>query len=168
LKGHIRDAAEADFAAMLRLNVESEHFLSPLSLPQLQSLRAQAWYCRVIGVEGAVRGFLLALREGADYASVNYRWFADRYSEFLYIDRVVIDAAARGQHLAVQLYEDLFARARTEGIKRITCEFDTDPPNEASLRFHRRFGFRAVGSQQTANGKKTVSLQVVTLQEVTL
>jgi len=118
LKGHIRDAAEADFAAMLRLNVEAEHFLSPLSLPQLQSLRAQAWYCRVIRVEGAVRGFLLALREGADYASVNYRWFADRYSEFLYIDRVVIDAVARGQHLAVQLYEDLFARARTEGSPR--------------------------------------------------
>jgi predicted GNAT superfamily acetyltransferase len=32
-----------------------------------------------------------------------------------------------------------------------------------SMRFHRRFGFRAVGSQQTANGKKTVSLQEVTL-----
>jgi len=167
MAAEIRDAAEADFATMLRLNVESEHFLSPLSLPQLQSLRAQAWYCRVIGVEGAVTGFLLALREGADYASVNYQWFARRYSEFLYIDRVVIDALARGQHLAVQLYEDLFARARAEGIKRITCEFDTDPPNEASLRFHRRFGFRAVGSQQTANGKKTVSRQEVTLQDVT-
>ena len=69
MAAEIRDAAEADFAAMLRLNVESEHFLSPLSLPQLQSLRAQAWYCRVIRIEGAVRGFLLALREGADYAS---------------------------------------------------------------------------------------------------
>jgi uncharacterized protein len=159
----IRDSTEEDCATLLRLNLESEHFLSPLSLPQLQALRAQAWYCRVIGVEGAVKGFLLALREGADYGSVNFQWFANRYSEFLYIDRVVIDAAARGRRLALHLYEDLFARARADGFKRITCEFDTDPPNEASRRFHQRFGFREVGSQQVANGKKTVSLQEVLL-----
>lgn len=117
----------------------------------------------MIGVAGVVSGFLLALREGADYDSVNYQWFANRYPEFLYIDRVVIDAAARGQHLALRLYEDLFARARAAGLKRITCEFDTDPPNEASRSFHQRFGFREVGSQQVANGKKTVSLQEVLL-----
>jgi hypothetical protein len=57
------------------------------------------------------------------------------------------------------LYEDLFARARERGLKRITCEFDTDPPNDASRRFHQRFGFHEVGSQRVAGGKKTVSLQ---------
>jgi uncharacterized protein len=38
-------------------------------------------------------------------------------------------------------------------------EFDTDPPNEASRRFHARFGFVEVGAQRVAGGKKTVSLQ---------
>jgi|SRR5450631_1738846 len=159
----IRESTEADCQTLLRLNLESEHFLSPLSMPQLRLLRGQAWYCQVIGVEGVVSGFLLALREGADYDSVNYQWFVNRYPEFLYIDRVVIDAAARGQHLALRLYEDLFARARAAGLKRITCEFDTDPPNEASRRFHQRLGFREVGTQQVANGKKVVSLQEVLL-----
>jgi uncharacterized protein len=157
----VRDVAEQDFAPILRLNLESEHFLSPLSLAQLRALRAQAWYCRVVGEEDSVRGFLLALRQGADYDSVNYRWFAARYSEFLYVDRVVIDAAARGQQLGVQLYEDLFARARAAGFNRITCEFDINPPNDASRRFHDRFGFREVGRQQVAGGLKTVSLQEV-------
>jgi predicted GNAT superfamily acetyltransferase len=162
--GHfIRDATEADFETLLRLNLESENVLSPLSLSQLETLYAHAWYFRVIGARDRVHGFLLALGEGASYQSVNYRWFAVRYSEFLYIDRVVIDSAARGQHLGAQLYEDLFTVARAAGLKRITCEFDTDPPNEASRRFHARFGFREVGSQQVASGKKTVSLQEVAL-----
>ena len=162
--GHlIRESAASDFETLLRLNAESEHFLSPLSLPRLQFLHGQAWYRRVICVEEAVLGFLLAFREGADYDSPNYRWFAARYPEFLYIDRIVIGLAARGQGLAAQLYQDLFARARGQGITRITCEFDVDPPNEASRRFHERFGFREVGNQRVAGGKKAVSLQEVLL-----
>jgi uncharacterized protein len=159
----IRNVTQADFETVLRLNLESEHFLSSLTLPQLQSLHAQAWYCRAIAVDGRVLGFLLALREGADYQSVNYQWFAARYSEFLYIDRVVIDSAARGQHLGVHLYENLISVARGAGLKRITCEFDSDPPNEASRRFHERFGFQEVGSQRLGLGKKAVSLQEMSL-----
>jgi uncharacterized protein len=159
----IRAASKADFGTLLHLNLESEHVLSPLSLPQLEALYEQARYFRVIGASDRVQGFLLALREGSGYQSINYRWFAARHSEFLYIDRVVIDSAARGQHLGAQLYDDLFTFARATGVKRITCEFDTDPPNEASRRFHARFGFREVGSLRVANGKKMVSLQEVAL-----
>ena len=160
----IRESGESDFEALLRLNAESEHFLSPLSLPRLQFLYGQAWYRRVICAGEAVLGFVLAFREGADYDSPNYRWFAARYAEFLYIDRVVIGTAARGQGLAARLYEDLFTRARGAGITRITCEFDVDPPNEASRRFHERFGFREVGRQRVAGGKKIVSLQEILLR----
>jgi predicted GNAT superfamily acetyltransferase len=162
--GHIiRDVREADYPALLNLNRESEHFLSPLSLPRLESLCVQAWYCRVVASEGAVQGFLLALREGADYDSLNYQWFSRRYAEFLYIDRVVIDAVSRGRHLARQLYEDLFVRARSQGLARITCEFDTDPPNDVSRRFHAGFGFREVGVQRVGADRKAVSLQEMIL-----
>jgi predicted GNAT superfamily acetyltransferase len=159
----IRDSSEADFAALLRLNLESEHFLSPLTLPRLQALHAQAWYRRVICLGGMVQGFLLALREGADYDSPNYQWFAAHYPEFLYVDRIVIGAAARGRRFGVLLYEDLIARAREGGCSRITCEFDIDPPNEASRRFHEHFGFHEVGRQRVAGGKKAVSLQQMLL-----
>jgi predicted GNAT superfamily acetyltransferase len=155
----IRDSTEADFPQLLRLNLESEHFLSPLSLVRLQSLHARAWYRRVICRGPLVQGFLIAFREGADYDSPNYQWFVARYAEFLYVDRVVIDAAARGHQLGVRLYEDLFARAREGGLRRITCEFDIDPPNDASRRFHERFRFQEVGSQRVAGGTKVVSLQ---------
>ncbi len=147
----------------MRLNEESVHFLSPLTEERLATLQSRAWYCRALASGPHVLGFLLALKEGAAYDSPNYRWFAERYPTFLYIDRIVVDAGARGQRVAWRLYEDLFSRARAHGFERITCEFDTDPPNEASRRFHERFGFREVGTQRIAGGKKAVSLQEVLL-----
>jgi len=161
----IRDVRPTDYATLLRLNRESEHFLSPLSLARLESLCAQAWYCRVAASDDVVQGFLLALRDGADYDSPNYQWFSRRHPEFVYIDRVVIDAAARGRHLAKGLYEDLIARARSQGFERITCEFDTDPPNDASRRFHERLGFREVGAQRVGVNQKPVSMQELLLTE---
>ena len=155
----IRDADEADFDAILRLNLESEHFLSPLDRARLQHLHRQAAYHRVAIVCGAVAAFLLVLREGADYDSPNYRWFAERYPAFLYIDRVVVQVHQQGQRLGAALYRDLFEFARTQGVTSVTCEFDVIPANPASSVFHARFGFREVGEQWIAQGRKKVSLQ---------
>lgn len=160
----IRVATAADFARILALNAESVRFLSPLDAARLHALHAQAAYHRVAEIGGRVAAFLLVLREGVDYDSPNYRWFAQRYAQFLYIDRVVVDAAAQGHGLGALLYEDLFAFARTQLVSVLTCEFDLEPPNPASARFHARFGFRAVGTQWLGGGKKQVSLQACELQ----
>lgn len=155
----IRDAARSDFPAILALNAESERFLSPLSLPRLEHLHRQAAYHRVAELGSAVVAFLLAFREGADYDSPNYLWFSGRYDTFLYIDRVVVAVPEQGKGLGAALYDDLFAFARNNGIAVVTCEFDIHPPNEVSRRFHARYGFREVGTQWVAGGKKRVSLQ---------
>jgi predicted GNAT superfamily acetyltransferase len=163
MTGHglaIRPAAAADFARILQLNAESVHFLSPLAAAGLQRLHALAAYHCVAEVDGSVGAFLLALREGADYDSPNYRWFARRYPEFLYIDRVVVAAAHQGRGLGARLYEDLIAFGRAGGAPLLACEFDVEPPNPASAHFHARFGFGEVGSQWLGGGKKRVSLQV--------
>ena len=89
----IRDATPADHAAILALNLESEHLLSPMDAARLRHLDAQAAYHRVLLDDDTVVAFLLAFREGADYDSPNYRWFADGYPRFLYVDRVAVAAA---------------------------------------------------------------------------
>jgi predicted GNAT superfamily acetyltransferase len=155
----IRDAIASDFPAILALNVESERFLSPLDLPRLRQLHDAACYHRVVDLDGGVVAFLLAFREGVDYDSPNYRWFCDNNREFVYVDRVVVASSQQGKRLGALLYDDLFAFARNSGMATVTCEFDIDPPNEASRRFHARYGFREVGSQWVAGGKKRVSLQ---------
>ena len=157
----IRDASESDFEQILRLNLESERFLSPMDRARLQHLHRQAAYHRVACNDGAVVAILLVLREGADYDSPNYRWFAERYPAFVYIDRVVVDARRQGRQLGAALYRDLFEFACTSGVPSVTCEFDVDPPNSASSAFHAHFGFREVGEQWIAQGRKKVSLQEV-------
>ena len=156
----LRTPHSNDFPALLALNAESVHYLSPLDLDGLRRLHALSAYHRVLSEGSSVAAFLLALREGTDYASPNYRWFDARYPRFLYIDRVVVAATHQGQGLGARLYEDLFHFAREHGIDRIACEFDVEPPNEASRRFHARFGFAEVGSQGLGDGKKRVSLQL--------
>jgi len=156
----IRDASEQDFPAIVALNAASVHFTSPMDSARLAALHAQAAYHRVAEVDGEVRAFLLALRERADYDSPNYQWFERTYDRFLYIDRIVVGDAARGLGLGIQLYADLFAFAAESGTMRVTCEFDLDPPNPVSERFHRRHGFREVGRLWLGAGKKQVSLQV--------
>ena len=155
----IRDATPADYPAILALNLESEHFLAALGPAQLARLHAMADRLRVVELDGAVVAFLLTLREGAEYDSPNYRYFAGRYDTFLYVDRIVVAGAHQGRGVGAALYDDLFAHARRTGAERVTCEIDAIPPNEASRRFHARYGFRELGRQWVADGRKQVSLQ---------
>jgi len=155
----LRDYRPDDADAVLALNAASVAVLSPLDALHLRALAAQAAYHRIAERDGAPVGFLLALREGSAYDSPNYRWFAARYPRFLYIDRVVVGADQRGLGVGAALYADLFAFARAAGLDTVACEYDVEPPNDASARFHARFGFGEVGRQRLAGGKQ-VSLQV--------
>jgi predicted GNAT superfamily acetyltransferase len=159
----LRDAAPEDFAAILALNEESLRFLGPLTIDQLAAIHAEAAYRRVFVAREGVVAFLLALREGGAYASLNYRWFADRYERFLYIDRIVVANSYHRRGIGDALYADLFAFARRTTAPCVTCEIDIEPPNEVSRRFHRRHGFEEVGTQSVFGGKKRVSLQLATL-----
>ncbi|NDP41070.1 MAG: GNAT family N-acetyltransferase [Rhodoferax sp.] len=159
----IRTAQHEDSSQILQLNEESVQFLSPLNSGRLALLRTQCAYHRVLEDEGQIASFLLAFREGAAYDSPNYRWFVTRYPRFLYIDRVVVSSSMRGRGVGRLLYEDLFAFGRASGIDLVTCEFDLEPPNPSSKRFHARHGFAEVGTQTYGPEQKLVSLQAVNL-----
>jgi predicted GNAT superfamily acetyltransferase len=155
----LRDASPEDFAAILALNEESVRFTSPLTPERLDALHRVTAYHKVVEIDGEVAAFLLALREGAPYDSPNYRWFAERYPHFLYIDRIVVAPACRGARLGVAFYDDIITFATASGVPWLTCEFDVEPPNPASMKFHERMGFVEVGTQRLGGGKKRVSLQ---------
>ncbi len=156
----LRPAVSGDFSAILVLNEESVHFLSPLTSQRLIALDGEAERHLVLERDRNVIAFLLAFRDGAAYDSPNYQWFARRYPRFLYVDRIVVSGSAQGAGAGRLLYDHVFAHARDIGAPIIACEYDVDPPNVASARFHAGFGFREVGRQTVAAGTKTVSLQV--------
>ncbi|WP_077033571.1 GNAT family N-acetyltransferase [Pelomonas sp. KK5] len=160
----IRPATQADFPSVLALNEESVRFLSPMSAERLVELDTQAAVHQVVEEGGQVVAFLLAFREGARYDSINYRWFADRYARFLYVDRVVVSGRLQAKGAGTRLYEHVFAHAAEAEVPLVVCEFDVEPPNPVSERFHARFGFREVGRQVVAGGAKVVSLQAAPAQ----
>ena len=157
----IRDVHPGDFDAILALNAESERFLSPLDRARLKLLDRDSCYHRGIERDGRIAAFLLAFAQDTAYDSPNFRWFAARYPQFVYVDRVVVDATLQGQGIGKRLYEDVIDFARSREVPVVVCEFDLEPPNPSSRAFHARFGFREVGTQ-VANGK-TVSLQELAL-----
>ena len=108
-------------------------------------------------------GFVIALAPRADYDSENYRYFESRGVDHLYVDRIVIDEAERGAGLGAVLYAAVFDAAREQGRTEVTCEVNLDPPNPGSMAFHRRLGFRELGSQPTKGGSVTVALLSATL-----
>ena len=159
----IRPVTEEDFGEIIRMNTESEEFLNSqasLTVSELRRLSAIATYFKVACLDDAVAGFLIAVRSDIAHDDPNFRWFSARYPEFLYIDRIIIDARARGRGVGRAMYTDLFAAARELGTARLTCEIDCDPPNHASSIFHAHFGVSEAGRHAVDGGKKTVSLQV--------
>jgi predicted GNAT superfamily acetyltransferase len=156
----LRDATAADFPRILALNDAEVAQTSAMDLDRLRVLHSLAAYHRVALVDGTVAGFLLAMRDDAPYANDNFGWFAGRVAGFVYVDRIVVDAAFAGRGVGGALYRDLFTWARARAIGHVTCEYNLEPPNPASRAFHDRFGFREIGQHRVAGGTKLVSLQV--------
>lgn len=155
----IVDASEADFEAIVALNADQVQHTSPMDLRRLSQLDAASCYHRIVRVDNQFAGFLLAMDQSADYDSANFRWFASRYSRFVYIDRIVIKPDYAGHGLGRRLYEDLLAFASQRMAPCLVCEYNLEPPNPASAAFHQRLGFVEVGQQRLAESGKRVSMQ---------
>ena len=156
---HIRDVVDADFEAIVALNDGEVQQTSPMDVNRLRFLVALSSYCKVVTVENKVVAFLIALREGAPYENDNYRWFSERLSTFMYVDRIVVEAGFSGRGVGKKLYGNLFEFARSQRVATMTCEYNIEPPNPASQIFHDKFGFKELGTHWVANGTKRVSLQ---------
>ena len=153
----IQHSTESDLPYILELNTVAIPAVNLLNMQEGQNLFSQAEYFRSLFLDQDVIGFLIALAPGATYESPNYRWFELHYDRFLYVDRIVIDPSQQGNGFGRMFYDKLKEFAGQK-FPRIACEVNLRPKNESSLRFHRRYGFRQVGVQETEGGTKQVSL----------
>ena len=144
----IRDFVASDSAGVLAINDANQPAVGPLDAARLEALASQTEWLPVVEVDGKVAGFAILLVEGADYASPNYRWFSERHERFYYVDRIAIGDGAQGRGLGARLYAGAAERARGGGRPVLCAEVNTIPPNEGSLRFHAREGFREVGRER--------------------
>lgn len=155
----IRKVGADDFVAVLELNEAVVPAVNSVPLEKMRWFAEHAAYFRVAKAGDRLAAFLIGLRPGTDYESANYRWFCSRYDDFGYIDRIAVAGHARRSGLASTLYDD-FRASLPKQVTLMTCEVNLQPPNEASMRFHERLGFRQVGAQDIGRGDKRVAMMV--------
>jgi predicted GNAT superfamily acetyltransferase len=151
----IRTATVADYLDLYGINQASTPGVGSVALddfPALMALGAASW---VAVVDDDLAGFVHVMVEGTPYSSPNYRWVAERYPTFAYIDRVAVAPNHRGAGIGARLYDAVVARFSCQRTD-LLCEVNLAPPNPASVRFHERYGFRAVGERWTDDRTKGV------------
>ena len=153
----VRDAAISDRDILLALNNSAVPHVNRLDVEQFAWLAEHADYLRVADDNGRVSGFVLALRAGLGYWSLNYRWFSRRHDDFLYLDRVVVAEDTRRRGVGRLLYGDIIAFA-ADKWPRIALEVNLRPPNPGSIAFHEKLGFRHVGVREEEEGRKAVAM----------
>ena len=160
----IRPAMVDDFTIIESLNHSVVNLTSPMDAERIQQLHAMSSYHRVIVQDSQLMAFLLVLGPDCDYDSVNYQWFDQRYDNFAYIDRIVVRDRSRGHGLGTILYENLFAWATSQKIRNIVCEYNVEPLNEASRKFHNTLGFQEVSLERIGQAKRvSMQLRVLTV-----
>ena len=158
MSGVLRPVTAADHDDVLDLNERHVELLSPLDEARLAALVAVAENASVIDVDGAFAGFVITFAAGSGYDGENFVWFSERYDDFCYLDRVVIHEDFRRRGLGSAVYDELESSC---GRPLFALEVNLDPPNVASLAFHRTRGYAEVG--QRLSGGHLVSMLTLSL-----
>lgn len=146
----IRLLRHDDLAVCTAMNNEAIPAVSEADLPKMQALVAESLVSLVAEHEGEIVGFCINFGPHADYGSVNYLWFCERYDDFAYLDRIVVKPDARSMGIGAALYAAV--EQHIAGTPWLLCEVNLRPRNDGSLRFHNRLGFAEVGQQETGYG----------------
>jgi len=158
----LRPITPADHADVLALNERNVELLAPLDEPRLAALQEVADHAHVIEEDDAFAGFVVTFASGSAYDGENFGWFAERYEDFCYLDRVVLHEDFRRRGLGSRVYDEIEQHAaRTTAL--FTLEVNLDPPNEPSLAFHRARGYVEVGQRTTGDPSHVVAMLVKAL-----
>lgn len=139
--------------AALSLNAANAIETSPLDADGLLRRLSRAAAAPALVEGDGLLGFVLAYGSEAGPDSRHYDWVAGRLSCFVYIDRVITAAPARGRGIGRGLYEAVENLARARGAAWLACEINVEPPNPVSDAFHARLGFETMGRAVVGNGK---------------
>ena len=155
----LRAGTLADGNAIVRLNSESVIATSSMDEQEFERLYELSSLLLVAERDGVVVGFLMGFNDGVELDGLNYQWFVSRLKGFFYVDRIVIDESCRGRGVGQQIYARISEWARDQHLLWLAAEMNLDPPNLASLRFHKRQGFLEIGTLKLPSGK-LVSMQI--------
>ena len=158
----LRDVANSDLDTILAINNNAGLSIVPIDGARMARFLELARYFKVAEADGQVAGFLIALTPEANYDSPNFLWFKQRYSEFVYIDRVVMTPVHRRSGIGRVFYADVLSFAEVRQ-PLLCCEVFVQPRDEVSMLFFGTQGFVEVG-QQDLPSERRVSLMQKSLE----
>ena len=152
---NIISATKSDSDFVLSLNQDSIPSVSHLDLKKIDYFLQISSYFKIFKIDDNPVGFLIGLEPKKKYNSENYIWVNQRYSSFIYVDRIIIDAKYRSKGLGVYFYNHLLKSMQVK-VENILCEVNIRPYNKQSIKFHKKYGFDEIGKQDIEKGKKRV------------
>ena len=111
---------------------------------ELAKLIEMSHICMYVLSVDEIIGFAVCFRELSKYHSLNYKFFNERETKFMYVDRIAIKEGHANSGLGSNLYKKLYKLSALK-LLPICCEVNTLPVNQISLNFHYKNGFEAVG-----------------------
>ena len=133
---------------MLEVNAANTRHVATLGPAELRRLlNLGGIHLVAIESEREVVAYVLAFAHVDAYDGEEYRYFKARIVEpFLYIDQIAVSSTRRRHGIGRMLYRYLAVHAKEQGILRLCCEVNIDPPNAISLEFHQGLGFAQLGT----------------------
>lgn len=150
----LRPLAPRDHAALLRINAANVPEVAPVSATDLAPLlRFEGLHLVAVDAQDVVLAYLLSFPSASAYDDEEMRHFRRLVpAPFHYIAQVAVDAAHRGRGIGRSFHATVERLARRRGVRTICTDVNLDPPNHASLEFHRRLGFTPIGQATLSSG----------------
>ncbi len=127
------------------------------SLDRLKDLYNFSMLCGCSFINQKLIAFCLLMNQTSNYDSPNYGYFKAKYDEFLYIDRVAVEADHQRKGIGTLIYQKLYTLSKQRNIP-LCCEVNTFPLNQQSLDFHFKNKFKII--EEVDFGKKKVAMLV--------
>lgn len=156
----LRDFMPADLASVYQINQAEVPAVGSNTRDELAHIASESIIALVAEVDTQVAGFCFVLPPAADYGSMNYAWFSDRYSDFVYLDRIAIPPGFQRRGIGRAFYTEVerLASERRPGATEFALEVNVRPRNDRSLAFHAELGFVEIGQRETDYGARVSML----------
>ena len=155
IQSHLKTLSIKDASQVWRINEEGLPWVGKVSEAEIEGLLERSSFALGAFNGDLLQGFVICLPPKTTYSSLNYRWFNERYEDFLYVDRIAISAQHRGQGIGAQIYSAVVEAAQDKSVP-VLAEVMKKPLNEPSMHFHSAFSFVEVGT--LIHEKYTVSM----------
>jgi len=136
---------------ILSINQEHVPLVGSLeNVKDLENLLKMSFLFAITKENNEITSFIVCLREGEQYKSLNYAYFSEKYKKFLYVDRIGVKNGHQNKGLGSLLYKKIDQIGNKIDLP-ICAEVNIKPYNKTSIQFHIKHGFEKIGEKSFSN-----------------